>query len=67
MSESKILCFYFFPVVHTVTPFCSIVEIKCRVTVSEIISLLVGPGSKVKKKMFMLNSAEHEIYPAYKC
>ena len=26
----------------------------------------IQPGPKVKKK-FMLNSAEHEIYPAYKC
>ena len=25
------------------------------------------PGPKVIKKHFMLNTAEHEIFPAYKC
>ena len=27
----------------------------------------LGPGPKVIKLFFILNSAEHEIYPAYKC
>ena len=30
-------------------------------------SQTIVPGSQVIKHFFMLNSAEHEIYPAHKC
>ena len=28
---------------------------------------MIGPGPEVIKLFFMLNSYEHEIYPAHKC
>ena len=29
--------------------------------------MVIGPGPEVIKLFFMLNSVEHEIFPAHKC